>query len=156
MQVKRSKCGALTTCQRGWWNRHLSYQCQNLPTFGRCFFRPWCSLSCVKEVLTIIVCGLLSSTCACTTSSMWEVISFMSSRGRTLNATMDLWFYRRQEVTHKHPQSVHQTQRDTQDWMCNAHFQLTWMHLHRSVKAPQRMQDHPTQWIALKKWSETF
>ena len=30
--------------------------------------------------------------CAWTTSSMCEVISFMSSRGLTLNATTDLWF----------------------------------------------------------------
>lgn len=42
--------------------------------------------------LLTMVCGLLSSICACTTSSMWEVISFMSSNGRTLNATKDLLF----------------------------------------------------------------
>lgn len=57
------------------------------------------------KIFLTMLWGLPRTMCAWTTSSMCEVISFMSSKGLTLNATTDLWFCERDTKIYSFSQS---------------------------------------------------
>lgn len=64
----------------------------------------WCSAAAMMPFLT--VWEFLRTMCAWTTSSMCEVISFISSMGLTLNATTDLWFWDRKNTPKTHRRHI--------------------------------------------------